>query len=97
MRPTKITRIVKNDNLNAILLLEISTKCKSNLQRTHGGTLKRVTSDGAYLRGLGRGQHCFQETSQQWRAVGDTGPIYPGRESKPRPPVPISFSNTFAG
>ena len=32
----------------------------------------RVTSSGAHLRGLARGQHSSEETSQRWRAVGDT-------------------------
>ena len=33
---------------------------------------KRVTSGGIHLRGLAPGQHSSEETSQRWRAVGDT-------------------------
>ena len=47
-------------------------------------TAKRVTSGGAQLRGLAPGQHSSEETSQQWRPVGDIVPhlTSPGIESK---------------
>ena len=45
---------------------------KSNLPYTRGITPKRVTSGGIHLRGLAPGQHSSKETSQWWRAVGDT-------------------------
>ena len=38
-------------------------------------TTKLVTSGGAHLRGLAPGQHSSEETSQQWRAAGNTVPI----------------------
>ena len=47
-------------------------KSKSNLHYTRRITPKRVTSCGAHLRGLAPGQHSSEETSQQWRVVGDT-------------------------
>ena len=34
--------------------------------------MRRVTSGGAYLRGLAPKQHSSEETSQRWRAVDDT-------------------------
>ena len=45
---------------------------KSNLHYTGGITSKRVTSGGAHLRCLAPGQRSSKETSQRWRAVGDT-------------------------
>ena len=48
---------------------------KSNLHYTRGITPKRVTSGGTHLRGLAPGRHSSEETSQRWRAVGDTVPI----------------------
>ena len=50
-------------------------KKKSNLHYTRGITLKRVTSSGAHLRGLAPGLHSSEETSQWWRAVGDTADL----------------------
>ena len=50
-------------------------KSKSNLHYTRRITPKRVTSGGAHLHGLAPGLHSSEETSQQWRAVGDTVPI----------------------
>ena len=65
-------------------------KTKSNLHYTRRNTPKRVTSCGAHLRGLAPGQYSSEETSQRWRVVGDTVPIWPARESNPRPPAPIA-------
>ena len=48
---------------------------KSNLHHTRGITPNRVTSSEAHLHGLAPGQHSSEETSQRWRAVGDTVPI----------------------
>ena len=48
---------------------------KTNLHYSRGIAPKRVTSGGAHLRGLASGQHSSEETSQRWRAVGDTVPI----------------------
>ena len=45
---------------------------KSNLHYARGIALKRETSGGAHLRDLGPGRDSFEETSQLWRAVGDT-------------------------
>ena len=50
-------------------------KSKLNLHYTRGIMPKRVTSGGAHLRGLAPGLHSSEETSQWWRAVGDTAPI----------------------
>ena len=48
---------------------------KSNHHYTRGITSKRVTCRGIHLGGLTSGQHSSEETSQRWRAVGDTVPI----------------------
>ena len=45
---------------------------KSNLHYTRAITPKRVTSSGAHLRDSASGQHSSEETSQRWRAIGDT-------------------------
>ena len=50
-------------------------KIKSNLHYTRRIAPKRVTSCGAHLRGLAPGLLSSEETSQRWRAVGDTVPI----------------------
>ena len=34
-----------------------------------------VTSGGVYLRNLAPVQHSFEQTLQQWQAVGDTQPV----------------------
>ena len=59
-------------------------KSKSNLYYTRGITPKHVTSGGAHLRSLAPGQHA--ETSQRWRAVGDTVFNVTGLEIDPTPP-----------
>ena len=63
-----------------------------NLHYTRGIMLKRVTSGGIHLRGLGPGQHSSEETSQQWRAIGDTVSNLTDRESNPRPLASIAMS-----
>ena len=50
----------------------LSSNLKSNLHYTRVILIKRVTSGGVHLRSLAPGQHSFEETSQRWRAVGDT-------------------------
>ena len=55
-------------------------------------TSKRVTNSGIHLRGLAPGQHSSEETSQRWRAVGDTVSDLIGPGIKPRPPAPIAMS-----
>ena len=49
-------------------------------------TPKRVKNGEAHLRGLPPGQHSSEETSQRWRAVGDTVPDLtdPGMEPPSR-------------
>ena len=47
-------------------------------------------SGAVLLRGLARGQHSSEETSQRWRVVGDTEPIWPAWKLKPSPPAPIA-------
>ena len=50
-------------------------KIKSILHYTHVIAPKRVTNGDARLRGLSPGLHSSEETSQRWRAVGNTVPI----------------------
>ena len=50
----------------------VLTKKKSTLHYTRGITPKRVTTGGVHLRDLALGQHNSEETTQQWRDVGDT-------------------------
>ena len=45
---------------------------KSNPHYTRGITPKGVASGGIHLRGLAPEQHSSEETSQRWRAVGDS-------------------------
>ena len=47
-------------------------KSKSNLHDTRSDTPKPETCGGIPLRGLALGQHSWENTSQRWRAVGDT-------------------------
>ena len=48
-------------------------KLKSNLYYARGITPKCVTSGGAHLQCIfAPGQHSSEETSQRWRAAGDT-------------------------
>ena len=47
-------------------------KSKSDLHYTRDIAPKRVTCDGAHLRSLAPGKRSSEETSQQWRIVGDT-------------------------
>ena len=49
-----------------------TTQSDLNFHYTRGSTPKRVTSGGAHLRGLAPAQHSSEETSQGWRAAGDT-------------------------
>ena len=55
-----------------VVLLGYSQNNKYQYHYTHGITPKRVTSGVAHLRVLAPGQHSSDETSQRWRAVGDT-------------------------
>ena len=48
--------------------------------------MKRITSGGAHLHDLAPGQHSFEETAQQWRAVGDTVTFNRPRNRTPEPP-----------
>ena len=67
---------------------------KSNLHYTHGITTKRVTCGRAHLRSLAP-EHSSEETSQRWRAVGDTVPICRIRDSNPRPSAPTVCGNNI--
>ena len=53
---------------------------------------KRVASGGAHLRGLTPGLRSSEETSQRWRAVGDTVYDLTGAEIKTRTSSPIAMS-----
>ena len=63
------------DQIEAFIIDTITEIFKSNHHYTRGITSKRVTCRGIHLRGLASGQHSSKETSQRWRAVGDTAPI----------------------
>ena len=65
---------------------------KSDLDYTRHITPKRVTSGGAHLRGAPFGPHSSEQTSQRWRAVGDTVTIWPTRQSNLTPPAPIGWA-----
>ena len=65
---------------------------KSNLHYTRCNTPKRVTSGGAHLRGSASGPRSSEQTSQRWRAVGDTVTIWPTRQSNLTLPAPIGWA-----
>ena len=67
--PTKLL------SLNFFTCTVILLHKKSNLHYTRRISPKRVTSGGSHLRGSVPGLHSSEETSQRWRAVGDTVPI----------------------
>ena len=69
---------------------------KSDLHYGRGIAAKRVMGGGTLLHGLAPVQHVFEETSQQWRAVGDFVSDLTGPGFEPRPPVPIAMSFTTA-
>ena len=58
-----------------VLLSDFNVVSVDQNQKSLFRTPKRVTSGGAYLRGLGPGLHSSEVTSQWWRAVRDTVPI----------------------
>ena len=66
---TKEYELIPPLNSNNTLKVVIQ---KSNFHYTRGNTPKRITSGGIHLRGLAPGQHSSEDTSQRWRAVGDT-------------------------
>ena len=76
------------DSLDASLLK------KSNPHYTHGMTPKRITSGGIHLRDLASEQHSSGETSQRWRAVGDTVIGLTGLGSEPKPPAPTPMTTS---
>ena len=56
---------------------------KSKLDYARGITSKCVTSDGEHVRGLAPGQQSSKETSQRWRAIGETANLSsPGIKSQ---------------
>ena len=59
----------------------------------HGIAPKYVMTGRVYLCGLAPGQHSFEETSQQKRAVGDIVFDLMTRDSNPKPPTPITMFN----
>ena len=60
------------DQSEALIIDTITEIFKSNHHYTGGITSKRVTCRAIHLRDLVSGQHSSEETSQRWRAVGDT-------------------------
>ena len=74
----------KFHELGELWKLNSKFKIKSNLHYTRGITPKRVTSSEAHLRGLAPGLHSSEETSQRWRAVGDTVPFLTGPGIEPQ-------------
>ena len=65
---------------------------KSILHYTRDITPKRLTSGVAHLRGAVLGPHSSEQTSQRWRAVGDTVTIWPTRQSNLTPTAPIRWA-----
>ena len=74
--------------------LEIKKKKKKklNLHSTCGNTSKHVTSSGTHLRSLAPGQHNSEETSQEWRVVGDTVYTLTGPGIEPTSTANIAMS-----
>ena len=66
----------------------------SNNYHTPGITPKHVTSAGAHLCGLVPGQHSSEETSPQWRTVGDIVSDLSDSQSKPNPLVTLAVPLT---
>ena len=66
-----------SDNTAKAMLILTNKKhqIKNQIFIIRGITPKRVTSGGAHLRGLAPELHSSEETSQRWRAVGDTVPL----------------------
>ena len=58
---------------------------------------KRVMSGGAHFRGLALGQHNFEELSQLWGAVDNTGSdlTCPGIEPQTFRPAKMSLITTY--
>ena len=67
---------------------------KTNFRYTRCITPMCVKNNGAHLRGLAPKQHSSEETSQRWRAVGDTVPDLTGPGIELRPRAPIALSST---
>ena len=65
---------------------------KSNLHYTRSITPKRVTSGGVHLSGLAPGQHSSEETSQRWRAVGDSTSDLTGPGIEPAALLAVSLT-----
>ena len=65
---------------------------KSKLHDTRHITPKRVTSGGAHLRGAALELQSSEQTSQRWRAVGDTVTIWPTRQLNLTPTAPIGWA-----
>ena len=73
-------------NIDDVLQRGVALKGKSNLSHTRAITPKRVMSSGIHLRGLAPGQPSYEETSRQWRDVGNTVCDLIGRGIGLRPP-----------
>ena len=86
--------MTSHDQSEAFIIDTIIEIFKSNHHYTRGTTSKRATSGGIHLRSLASGQHSSEETSQRWRAVANTVPIWPARESNARPTALIAMCLT---
>ena len=77
---------IEQCNINCLRYVSVLQKfgIKSDHHYTRGITPKRVTSAGAHLRCLAPGQNSSEETSQRWRAVGDTVSDLNGPVIKPQ-------------
>ena len=66
---------------------------ESNLHYIHyvGITPQHLTNGGVHFRGLAPGQHSSEETSQRWRAIGDTVTDLTGLGFEPTPTAPIAM------
>ena len=91
---TASKNIVKIETYREIIFYQ-----KLNLHYTRVITPKRVTSSGDHLLGLAPGQHGSKETSQRWRAVGDTvsNLTDPGIEPRLPAPIAVSLATTLTG
>ena len=67
-----MTDKVKSNATSKTLMHSQKLPSKKKKIKFSGILQKRVTSGGAHLHDLAPGQHSSEETSQRWRAVGDT-------------------------
>ena len=84
---TKITWTCLNP-IKILLNSNFKSKIKSSLYLQCYA--EAWVESGVHLRRSASGQHSSKGTSQRWRGVGDTVPIWSTRDSNPRPTAPIA-------